>query len=416
MTTLGTAAPNDRRAVRTPDAVPARLGGTAGLGPDPDEPELLAHGRRLMARHGLTPASARPDLERVAETVLRRFGQAGDAPSVTALTAVLAGWGPLQPLFDAEDVEEIWWNDPSRVFVARRGLAELTPIALTEPEARAIVQRAVTHCGRRLDTSHPFVDTQLPDGSRLHVAIPPITARHWAVNVRRHIVRPTTLDELVGLGTLTDGAAEVVGRAVLSGANVVVSGGTHTGKTTTVNALLGAAAADRVVTCEEVRELDLPHADWVALQTRDPGLEGTGGVALRDLVRESLRMRPSRIVVGEVRGPEALDLLLAMNCGVPAAATIHANSSADAIDKLTGLALLAAPNVSADFVSRTVGSCVDLVIHLGLSDSGERRVQQVATVSPGPDRPRVGQLFRREGGALIRAGAEMPDFAGWLPQ
>lgn len=175
-----------------------------------------------------------------------------------------------------------------------------------------------------------------------------------------------------------------------------------------LNALLGSAASSRVVSCEEVRELALPHVDWVPLQTRDAGLEGTGGVGLRDLVRESLRMRPSRLVVGEVRGAEALDLLLAMNCGVPAAATIHANSAEDAVDKLVGLPMLAGPNISADYLTRTVGSCLDLVIHLGRTGSGDRFVDQICSVTPGSGRPLVGRVFQRTDGRLVRGGAELP--------
>lgn len=175
-----------------------------------------------------------------------------------------------------------------------------------------------------------------------------------------------------------------------------------------LNALLCAAPGHRVVTCEEVRELYLPIADWVALQTRDRGLEGNAAVVLRDLVREALRMRPDRLVVGEVRGPEALDLLLAMNCGIPAAGTVHANSADDAVDRLTGLPLLAGPNVSGEFARRSVASCVDLIVHLELGADGRRRVRQIVSIVQAVHGPSIGRLFQDDGSGLVRGPAEMP--------
>ena len=317
-------------------------------------------------------------------------------------------WGPIQALLDDPQTEEVWWNDPARIFYAVDGVTRLSNVVIAEAQAQAMVSAAVTASGRRLDTSHPFVDAQLPDGSRLHAVIPPIAQRFWAVNIRRYVVRPDSLADLVNRRVMTADVALILDGAIAAGANVLVSGGTHTGKTTVLNALLGACHGQRVVSCEEIRELRLGHGDWVALQTRDAGLEGTGAVTLRDLVREALRMRPGRVVVGEVRGPESLDLLLAMNCGTPAAATVHANSAEDAVDRLTGLPLLAGPNISAGFVARSVGRCLDLIVHLGRTDSGRRVVEQIATVSAGPDGPRVGRLFQWDGVGLVRAGAELP--------
>lgn len=328
-----------------------------------------------------------------------------------ALAAALDDWGPLQELLADPAIEEIWWNDPARVFCSANGQARLSNIVMVEDEARTLVMRAITACGRRLDTAQPFVDAELPDGSRLHVVIPPITRRHWAVNIRRYIVRPTSIADMVTLGAVPADAAAVLSAAMAAGANTVISGSTHTGKTTMLNALLGSCPGRRVVSCEEVRELRLPVVDWVALQTRDPGLEGTGGVVLRDLVREALRMRPDRVVVGEVRGPEALDLILAMNCGIPAAVTIHANSATDALDRLVGLPLLAGPNVSAEFITRSVARCIDLIVHLGVGADGRRGVRQIVSVAPGADAATVGRLFVDDGAGLRRSGAEIP--RGW---
>ncbi|MCX8527956.1 MAG: ATPase, T2SS/T4P/T4SS family, partial [Candidatus Nanopelagicales bacterium] len=215
-------------------------------------------------------------------------------------------------LLDDPIVEELWINAPGKVFVARDGRSELTPIVLSATDVRDLVERLLRTSGRRVDLSHPFVDAMLDDGSRLHVVIPDITREHWSVNIRRFVVRARTLNDLVGLGVLSRAASGFLDAAVICGLNVVVAGGTQSGKTTFLNALLGSVpAAERIVSCEEVFEIQLDAADWVAMQTRDAGLEGTGEIALRRLVREALRMRPTRLVVGEVRQSEALDLLIA---------------------------------------------------------------------------------------------------------
>ncbi len=375
-------------------------------------PRLVDTCRREMVRRGLAMSSPVEQVSTcVADVLLAGTGTAPRPDVVAELVAHLVGWGPLQELFDRPEVEEIWWNDPSRIYYAVAGVTRLSNVLLTRADAEAMVQRAVSEAGRRLDNGRPYADADLPDGSRLHVVIPPITADHWAVNIRRYVVRPTGLEDLVAQRMLTTQAADLLARAVAADANVVVSGSTHSGKTTVLNALVASAPGRRVVTCEEVRELRLPVADWVALQTRDAGLEGTGAVRLRDLVRESLRMRPDRVVVGEVRGPEALDLLLSMNCGIPAAATVHANSAQDAIDRLIGLPLLAAPNIASDFVARTLGSCLDLVVHLAAA-SDTRRVAQIVTVAAGAGRPVVGTLFEDHGNGLVRGST--PEPASWV--
>lgn len=236
--------------------------------------------------------------------------------------------------------------------------------------------------GRRLDLSQPFVDAVLRDGSRLHVVIPDITKSHWSVNIRRFVVRPSSVHDLVGLGTLTHQSANFLEAAVVSGLNIVVAGGTQAGKTTMLNALLGCIpASERVISCEEVFEINISHPDWVAMQTRDASLEGTGEIPLRRLVREALRMRPTRLVVGEVRQGESLDLLIAMNSGMPSLSTLHANSAREAITKLCTLPLLAGGNIPGDFVVPTVAGAVDLVIHVETRGNGERRVSEIAGVN-----------------------------------
>jgi pilus assembly protein CpaF len=323
----------------------------------------------------------------------------------------IAGFGPLQQFFDDPTVEEVWINEPGRVFVARSGRSELTPIILTEHEVRDLVERMLRWSGRRLDISTPFVDAMLPDGSRLHVVIPDITREHWSVNVRRFIVRPAHVFALVELGTLSEQAAHFLAAAVVSGLNIVIAGGTQAGKTTMLNALLGCVPArERIVSCEEVFEVHLEHPDWVALQTRDASLEGTGAVPLRRLVKEALRMRPTRLVVGEVRQAESLDLLIAMNSGMPAMATVHANSAREAVTKLCTLPLLAGANIAADFVVPTVAGCVDLVIHVATRQDGSRRVQEIVGL-PGRSEDgviEIADIFTDRGTGLIRGNGFPP--------
>lgn len=297
---------------------------------------------------------------------------------VREVLAAVAGFGPLQPYLDDPTVEEIWINAPDRIFIARGGVSERTPLMLTDTAVRDLVERMLQSSGRRVDLSQPFVDASLPDGSRLHVVIPDITRRHWAVNIRKFLPAYRDLGRLVAAGSLAPTAAVILRDAMVSGRSVLVSGATHAGKTTLLGALIAACPPDqRIVTVEETFELAVAAPDLVALQGRQPSLEGSGEVTLRRLVKEALRMRPDRLVVGEVRDAEALDLLLALNTGVPGAATIHANSAREALGKLAALPLLAGRNIDASFVQPAVAASVDLVAHCERDATGARRVVEI---------------------------------------
>ena len=308
-------------------------------------------------------------------------------------------------------MEEIWINSPSQVFVARGGVAELTTTILTADEVRDLVERMLKASGRRVDLSSPFVDATLSDGSRLHVVIPDISRAHWQVNVRKFVVKADHLDDLVKLGTVTKQAATFLGAAVASGLNVLVAGGTQAGKTTLLNCLAAAIPPrERVITCEEVFELKIPLRDVASMQCRQPSLEGTGEVPLRRLVKEALRMRPSRIIVGEVRQEESLDLLIALNSGIPGMCSVHANSAREAVTKMCTLPLLAGENVSSRFVVPTVAAAVDIVVHVALERDGVRRVREVVAV-PGRaegDVIEVADLFVTRGRRLRRADGFPP--------
>ncbi|MDQ3165020.1 MAG: Flp pilus assembly complex ATPase component TadA [Actinomycetota bacterium] len=336
----------------------------------------------------------------------------GDAAGlVDDLVARVAGYGPLQQYLDDPGIEEVWINDPARVFVARAGRHELTTTVLSAEEVRELVERMLKTSGRRLDLSQPFVDALLPGGHRLHVVLEGISRGFAAVNIRKFVARAHSLDDLVALGTLNAQAAGFLHASVVAGLNIVVCGGTQAGKTTLLNCL-GAAipGADRVVSCEEVFELRFAHPDWVALQTRQAGLEGTGEIRLRELVKQSLRMRPSRIIIGEVRAEECLDLLLALNAGLPGMTSLHANSAREALVKLCTLPLLAGENIGSRFVVPTVAASVDLVVHLAMDSSGARRVEEIVAV---PGRVENGfiesePLFAASGGRLQRLSGVPP--------
>lgn len=307
---------------------------------------------------------------------------ADEQQAAKEVVASLTGFGVLQPLLDDPGIEEIWINSPTRVFVARNGVPELTNLLLTEREVRDLVERMLQASGRRVDLSSPFVDASLPDGSRLHVVIPDITHKHWAVNVRKFTARIRDLNQLVTSGSLTQQAGEFLRMCVLAGQNILVSGATQTGKTTMLNALLSASRQnERIVTVEETFELDLSARDVVAMQCRQASLEGTGEITLRRLIKESLRMRPDRLVVGEVREAESLDLLIALNSGLPGMCSIHANSARDALSKLSTLPLLAGRNIDSAFVLPTVAGCIDIVVHCEIDRHGRRSVAEIIAPS-----------------------------------
>jgi pilus assembly protein CpaF len=261
--------------------------------------------------------------------------------------------------------------------------------------------------GRRVDLSSPFVDASLPDGSRLHVVIPDITRKHWAVNIRKFTKRIGELQTLVALGSITQQAAEFLRMSVLAGQNILVSGATQSGKTTLLNALLASARpSERIVTVEETFELDLSARDTVAMQCRQPSLEGTGEITLRRLIKEALRMRPDRLVVGEVREAESLDLLIALNSGLPGMCSIHANSARDALTKLSTLPLLAGRNIDSSFVIPTVASSIDIVVHCELDRNGSRRITEVLATSGSVIESAIDTttIFAMQRGTLVPTG------------
>ncbi|MFO7591164.1 MAG: CpaF family protein [Acidimicrobiia bacterium] len=341
--------------------------------------------------------------------------------TLTELTREVAGLGPLEPLLAEPEVTEVMVNGPGRAFVERRGRLEPVALALDAAGIVRLVERVVAPLGLRLDRSSPMVDARLPDGSRLHAMIPPLAVDGPCVTIRRFCPAPIGLP---AFGVSADPAA-FLEWSVVAGWNILVSGGTSSGKTTFLNALSGAVPETaRVVTIEETAELRLVQPHVVRLEARPPNAEGAGGVTVRELVRASLRMRPDRIVVGEVRGAEALDMLQALNTGHDGSlSTVHANGVEEAIARLETLVLFAEAGLPLPAVRRQIAAALDLVVHVSRRRDGSRHVDAIAQIAGHARGVAVAPLWRRLGDELVVAGrptrtartvdADPPD-PGWF--
>jgi pilus assembly protein CpaF len=372
--------------------------------------------------------------ERLAE-VHREHVLAGNTPLdqqqqervARAVFDALLGLGPLEAHLAGEDVEELLVNGWQRAFVVRAGGTKdrVATGFSSEAELRAFAARTVAVAGRRLDEANPKADARLPDGSRLHVICPPL-APFTCLTIRRHRLLAHSLQDLLTLGTLTPEVAALLGAAVRAGLNLLISGGTGSGKTTTLNAVASTIPPQqRVVTIEETKELALERQleDCIPLEGRFANLEGVGEVRIRELVRQALRMRPQRIIVGEVRGPEALDMLNAMNSGHEGSmGTIHANSARQALTKLHTYTKMAEEHLSDDVVAGMIAQTIDLVCQLRLHPDGRRvlcEVVEVAGVEAG--RVLANELLRPDPDGIPRFtglrphAAERLLAAGWEP-
>jgi pilus assembly protein CpaF len=291
------------------------------------------------------------------------------------------GLGPLEVLLADPAVEEVMVNGPDRVYVERRGLLEATDVCFeSEDDLRNAIERILAPLGRRVDELSPMVDARLADGSRVNVVIPPLAIDGPALSIRRFGASRPGPDRLVEIGTLSPQQRRLLADAVAARRSILVSGGTGSGKTTLLNALSSfIAPSERVVTIEDAAELRLQQPHVVRLESRPAGVEGRGEVTIRDLLRNALRMRPDRIVIGEVRGAEALDLLTALNTGHDGAlSTVHANSPGDALRRLETLALMAGVGLPHAAIAEQVQRGIDLVVHLQRLADGSRRVTEIA--------------------------------------
>lgn len=294
------------------------------------------------------------------------------------------GLGPLEPLLADKTVSDILVNGARQVYVERRGKLELTNIAFTnDAHLMNIIDRIVSAVGRRIDESSPMVDARLKDGSRVNAIIPPLALDGPVLSIRRFAVELLTIDDLIQLGSLTPAIAQVMNAIVKTRLNVVVSGGTGAGKTTLLNLMSGFIPdTDRIVTIEDSAELQLQQPHIVRLETRPPNIEGRGAVTQRDLVRNSLRMRPDRIVLGEVRGGEALDMLQAMNTGHDGSlTTIHANTPRDALGRIENMVSMTGISFPTKALRSQIASAIDIVIQVERMEDGRRRVVSLQEIN-----------------------------------
>jgi pilus assembly protein CpaF len=378
--------------------------------------EIPEEVRRSIRARLLDELSAQQDnggteLERRVEEALLAEGCLWPRRMVCQLARELAdelfGLGPIEALLRDPLISEIMVNGPDEVFIERAGLIEPLDLSLgTDSRVIALVRRAIGPLNLRLDETSPMVDARLPDGSRLNAVIPPLCLNGPAVTIRKFRREPFTARELVDNGTMTPEMASFIEEAVRHRANVLVSGGTGSGKTTLLNVLTSIIPrGERLITIEDAAELKVDHPHVISLESRPPNIEGRGEVTVRDLVRNSLRMRPDRIIVGEVRGAEALDMLQAMNTGHPGSiSTAHANSPRDLLDRLETMVLMSEVNLDQAAVRRQIGSALDLVLHVQRCEDGRRVLAQVSSVSLSRDGDySLEQLFThvpdRRGGA-----------------
>jgi pilus assembly protein CpaF len=345
---------------------------------------------RLVERRRAEAAAGRSSGGDLQETVDRLVAEEAALLDSRARREVVArivrdtvGLGPLEDLLADPEVEEVMVNGPFDIYVERRGRIEPAGVAFAdEEELRNAIERILAPLGRRVDELNPMVDARLADGSRVNVVIPPLALDGPTVSIRRFGARRPGPRELVELGSLSERQLGLLEAAVSERRSVLVSGGTGSGKTTLLNALSAfVSPAERVVTIEDAAELRLQQPHVVRLESRPAGVEGRGEVTIRDLLRNALRMRPDRIVIGEVRGPEALDLLTALNTGHDGAlSTVHANSPADALRRIETLALMAGVGLPHEAIAEQVRRGVDLVVHLERRADGSRRVAEIAEV------------------------------------
>ncbi len=331
-----------------------------------------------------------------------------------ALTKELAGLGPLEDLLNDPAVEDVLINGHDKVFVSRRGVLAQEPLQFSDNQhVLRIVRRILAPLGRRLDESAPMVDARLPDGGRLNVVIPPLAVDGPMVSIRKFRQDPLKPDDLLQLGTFNEDVYRLLELAVRTRCNILVSGGTSSGKTSLLNALaFFLPETERVVTVEDTAELSLNHPHVVRLESRQGGFDGSGLVSIRDLIRNSLRMRPDRVVVGEVRGAEVMDMLQAMNTGHEGSmATIHANSPRECLYRIEMLAGFAGFQGSEDSLRRQIASAIDFIIQIGRLPDGRRRVLSITEVTGmGDNVISTQELYRHE----PVPQAEGPDADRWV--
>src|SRR5213596_486016 len=302
---------------------------------------------------------------------------------IREITDDILGYGPLEPFLRDDSVTEVMVNAYDRIYIERLGKIERTPVAFADnSHLLRIIDKIVSQVGRRVDEASPMVDARLPDGSRVNAIIPPLALKGPTLTIRKFSRDPYTMNDLISFGTITPKAGQFLAACVKGKLNILISGGTGTGKTTTLNAMSAFVPGDeRILTIEDAAELQLQQEHVITLESRPPNIEGQGEVRIRELVKNALRMRPDRIIVGEVRGPETLDMLQAMNTGHEGSlTTIHANSPRDALSRLETLVLTAGVELPLRAIREQVSSAFDLLVQITRLVDGSRRISHVTEV------------------------------------
>jgi pilus assembly protein CpaF len=355
-------------------------------------------------------AELRRRVERLVDRQPNILTQAQQTALVTAVVDRVVGLGPLEPLLADPSIAEIMVNDFRNVYIERDGRLERTGVTFRdEAHLQHVIDRIVAPIGRRVDESSPLVDARLPDGSRVNVILPPLALQGPTLTIRKFAREPFTLKRLVELGTLTPAMAGYLAQAVRRRMSLIVSGGTGAGKTSTLNALgMCIADGERIITIEDAAELRLQHSHLIALESRPPNLEGRGEVPIRTLVRNALRMRPDRIIVGEVRGAEAFDMLQAMNTGHRGSlTTLHANSPLDALIRLESMVLMAGFELPVSAIRRMIAGAVEGIVQQDRRPDGRRVISAITELARGEAgelhlRPRF--IFDARAGTYREAG------------
>ncbi|MEM8606787.1 MAG: ATPase, T2SS/T4P/T4SS family [Myxococcota bacterium] len=361
-------------------------------------------------------------LEKVVDRVADDLSTSERATLVNDTVDEVLGLGPLQKLLDDDEVSEIMVVDPDSIYVERSGRLQLTSLRFTDGEScRAAIERIVSPLGRRIDESAPLVDARLPDGSRVNAVIPPLAVRGPCITIRKFPQQALGMSELVTMGSLTRRMAVFLQRCVVAKKNILISGGTGSGKTTLLNALSRfIPEGERIVTIEDAAELQLQQPHVVSLEAKPPNLEGAGSYSIRDLVKNALRMRPDRIVVGECRADEAIDMLQAMNTGhAGSMTTTHANSALEALSRIQTLCMMAGLDLPRSAICEQVGSSIDVVVQQTRFPDGTRRITTISEVEP-PNRTAdlsVRDIFTFTRTGIDTAGATLGDHraTGYLP-
>ena len=379
----------------------------------------------------IDPTVVDPSLRPRVLTALKRIVLAQNAPILEQLDRdsfigelldEALGLGPLEPLLADPSVTEIMVVDPATIYIERGGRLELTQTRFTDEErVRAVIERVVTPLGRRIDESQPLVDARLPDGSRVNAIIRPLALRGSCITIRRFPKRRLTVDDFIQLGSLTPRMAKFLERAVIAKKNILISGGTGSGKTTLLNVLSASIpSVERIVTIEDAAELQLHQPHVVSLETKHANMEGKGAFTIRDLVRNSLRMRPDRIVVGECRGGEALDMLQAMNTGHDGSlTTIHANSPIEALSRLETLVLMAGVDLPSLAIREQIARSIHVIVQQTRLTDGTRKITHISEIDEldPSGRFEVREIFEFEQTGVTAEGKVLGDYeaTGYLP-